>query len=465
MLKLNHAVGLDNEQKIHHPNWIFPEAAVDIYCENHPTLKCTEKKNPFDPNGPKVTAYAISQVNRGTFWNSYNILLCPRFFYEKDSLWGVLKEIDSGRSDKNNASVYKSSWGHTIYHELMHLDPVISNQETWDVRYGACNVAKLASQAGCTGNLTLPGWNYERGKVNSVNNADSWALFASAAYFQYILDLDAPGTAPDCDLSDPLPVFAEVEGILEPDGVMDAINSAATVPPDPSPDQIPAPDGPAPVMPIDPNSPPPGLATPYAGASAYYASLPDATSSSIVAFSSSSTAAPSQSGICQGNQINGACTGASYPTLAPDSGIQPPVCNKVDDPQNSLIRINSNKAKQAAADYCASLASNKIILGAGSDAPAPATIPGAAENNGQLALTVQFDIAGCPADKSSSTVDFTKMNSQECQQNFFTSISVVCASTSLYLAFKKIANVIFQVRKTSRSLTMIRTSLLKVVST
>ena len=245
----------------------------------------------------------------------------------------------------------------------------------------------------------------------------NWVLpeaVVGAAYFQNILKMDAPGTVPDCDLTKPFqaPTSMDIQGILEPDDEMDASLMSATVPPDPRPDQTPAPDGPTPMMPIDPNHPPPGLATPYPGASAYFASR-------ISSMNSSYTAAPSQSSACQANQIGGSCIGGSYPTLAPYSGMQPPICNKVDDPGNNLVRVNSDKAKQAAADYCSSLASNKIILSAGSNPPAPAMIPGTAEKNGHLALTVHFDVSGCPADKSASTVDFTKMSSDECQQNFF----------------------------------------------
>ncbi|KAL6716103.1 hypothetical protein ACLMJK_005669 [Lecanora helva] len=109
-----------------------------------------------------------------------------------------------------------------------------------------------------------------------------------------------------------------------------------------------------------------------------------------------------------------------------NSRIQPPICNKVDDTQNNLVRINADKAKQAAADYCARLASEKVVLDSGSSGPNPAIINDAAENNGQLALTVEFDVAGCPQDKSMSAVDFTKMSSDECQQNFYLSISELC---------------------------------------
>jgi len=190
-----------------------------------------------------------------------------------------------GQSDKSNASEYKMAWGHTIYHELMHLDPVIADKEVWDVAYGACNVARLAKKNGCTGDSKWPGWDPAHDKANSMNNADSFAFFASAAYFQDAFTLDKPGEAPDCDTSatDVADYTADVEGILYPPDDMVADLQNAQAPPDPSPDEIPAPDGPTPVYPIDPNSPPSGLATPFAGASAYFVSQPDASTTAAAA--------------------------------------------------------------------------------------------------------------------------------------------------------------------------------------
>ena len=72
-------------------------------------------------------------------------------------------------------------------------------------------------------------------------------------------------------------------------------------------------------------------------------------------------------------------------------------------------------------------------MSATSDNPEPSTVVGAAENGGMLSLTVQFDVAGCPDDKSMSTIDFTKMNSDECVQNLYLAVSTDCLSSVLPL--------------------------------
>ncbi|KAJ6596353.1 hypothetical protein DFH09DRAFT_1272819, partial [Mycena vulgaris] len=110
---------LKNEDKIHSPNWILPEAVVDVYCgDTHPTQQniCRWRKNPRNPSGPKVTAFASAWTERGWFYKTYNIVLCPRFFEEKTSLESILNDMKSGRIDPTNATAYKFSWGHTYYH-------------------------------------------------------------------------------------------------------------------------------------------------------------------------------------------------------------------------------------------------------------------------------------------------------------------------------------------------------------
>ena len=189
---------LSNEVKMHQPNWVFPEAVVEIYCgDTHPDRKvCNLRTNPKDPKGPKVTAFATSWTERGNFYNTYNIVLCPRFFKEKRSLESLLKDIKDGKEDGNNPDTYKKAWGHTIYHELTHLDPVVAAKEVWDPAYYACPARKLANQNGCSYNPARwkpPGWDESKhGPAHTLINADSWAFFASGSYFQKALKLGAP---------------------------------------------------------------------------------------------------------------------------------------------------------------------------------------------------------------------------------------------------------------------------------
>lgn len=277
---------LENEKNIHSPNSLFPEAVVDIYCgDTHPTKKnvCRLRTNPRDPNGPKVTQFATSWVSRGWFYNTYNVLLCDRFFNEKTSLESILHDMSTGAKEGSNASEYKFSWGHTIYHELMHLNPVISNEEVWDPAYGACPVAKLANQNGCSGNIlwTPPRWDNDNGDPHSLINADSWAFYASGAYFQKGANLTEPGRAiNDCGIysGENLQNFTASgldyapEGIKLPDDNRTDGTYYSEVPPDPAPENTPPDDPPTPSLPYVASDLPSDLATPF-DAAAYFATF------------------------------------------------------------------------------------------------------------------------------------------------------------------------------------------------
>ncbi|KAJ7452281.1 hypothetical protein FB451DRAFT_1409435 [Mycena latifolia] len=106
--------------------------------------------------------------------------------------------------------------------------------------------------------------------------------------------------------------------------------------------------------------------------------------------------------------------------MPPYSGPQPPSCYKANGPGTPDPRINDAKAQQAATDYCASLASNKDR---------------AAENNGDLALTVLYDVSACPTDKSTSTLDFTKFDAQSCFNNFYTTLAQFCGQDATWSSY------------------------------
>ncbi|KAL8650903.1 MAG: hypothetical protein Q9226_004946 [Calogaya cf. arnoldii] len=126
------------------------------------------------------------------------MVLCPRFFKEKKSLEALLKDIKDGKEDGYDPNTYKKAWGHTIYHELTHLDPVIAWKEVWDPAYYSCPARKLANQNGCAYNpvgWTPPKWNEKaHGPAHTLINADSWAFFASGSYFQKALELKEPAS-------------------------------------------------------------------------------------------------------------------------------------------------------------------------------------------------------------------------------------------------------------------------------
>ena len=302
------SAALENEEKIHNPNWFFPEAVVDVYCgDTAPTRKnvCRKRPNPRDPDGPWVTAFASAWTARGTFYNTYNVVLCPRFFEEKTSLESILADMNSGRKQASNASEYKFSWGHTIYHELMHLSPVIASEVVDDVVYGACPVAKLANQNGCSGSPVIwipPGWNVtKKGDPQSMINADSWSFFASGVYFQKAMQLTEPGRPEDdCGIyrGENLANFTYRGQEYDPEGILlPTVNRTdgtfnASIPPDPALENTPPEDPPTPLLPYKFSNLSSGLATPF-NAEAYFATYtPAALSNSSVPTLQSTTATP-----------------------------------------------------------------------------------------------------------------------------------------------------------------------------
>lgn len=145
--KIRHV--LDNEKKAHQ-DATWWNSNIYVYCGGDEDIQghkkgtiCKKKRG-----GKYVYPFASSWVDRG-WWNDYYIVLCPRLFAEKDSLFHTIAQMGQGMIDKTTASSYKFTWGHTYYHELMHLDPLVSPKETWDPAYGACKVADLAKKSGC----------------------------------------------------------------------------------------------------------------------------------------------------------------------------------------------------------------------------------------------------------------------------------------------------------------------------
>ena len=158
--------------------------------------------------------------------------------------------------------------------------------------------------------------------------------------------------------------------------------------------------------------------------------------SDVVHFTPSSTTSSLATDIatpspCLGNQIERNCVGASFPSETPYSGIRGPVCQSTKSNSDTCLRVNSDNAKQAAADYCETLAQQSIVLDAQATAPKPYSVSNAAENAGQVVLCVIFDISGCPTDMSQTPLEFTKLGDTECQDNFYLSISEACKSFSL----------------------------------
>ena len=174
--------------------------------------------------------------------------------------------MNIGEIDRNNGSAYKFTWGHTYYHELMHLDPVVASEQTYDPVYGACDIADLAAQNGCE-KKPYKYW----GEWSSLLNADSWAQFASTVYFQSVFNLGEPGR-PDCRMNS----FDEDNPELSWGGARDRQGdsfNAQSPPPAPA-SAGPSTPAPTPVLPYDPAAAiPKGVAAPYKDAVAFFEHL------------------------------------------------------------------------------------------------------------------------------------------------------------------------------------------------
>lgn len=171
-----------------------------------------------------------------------------------------------------------------------------------------------------------------------------------------------------------------------------------------------------------------GLFTPTMTEASIPTSFVSSSKSSFVSSSKSSTVGPAAptAGICSGNQVKGSCAQAHLPKTSANAGPQGPVCQKYGQGPNDSRRIDADKANQAAADYCAKLKQDGITLSEGSSSPAPYLVTGAAEGGGDLALTVLFYKESCPLDGSTSTLDFSSLDTAECQMNFYGMIDTMC---------------------------------------
>lgn len=145
------------------------------------------------------------------------------------------------------------------------------------------------------------------------------------------------------------------------------------------------------------------------------------------AASSTTEPSPSSAVACVGNQIEGSCSQASFPSSTPDSGLMTPICWKVGT--NNNLRFNASQAAQGVADYCATLISSNTIINAQHTAPVDGTVRGGAEKGGTIKLNILFDVNSC--DPGTSTADqkfdFAAMGQDTCYQNLYTALANACA--------------------------------------
>ncbi|KAI9690172.1 MAG: Ankyrin-2 [Bathelium mastoideum] len=142
----------------------------------------------------------------------------------------------------------------------------------------------------------------------------------------------------------------------------------------------------------------------------------------------SATGSPAPSS-CSGNQIEGFCTMASFPSATPDSGATSLICYKVDDKSNDYLLFNATQAAKGAADYCANLVSSGVVLSATSSSPAAGSLPNAAEKGGFVSFAVVFDVYSCDPGTTNDDqkLDFKKMGQDQCYHYLYTSIATSCA--------------------------------------
>ena len=98
-------------------------------------------------------------------------------------------------------------------------------------------------------------------------------------------------------------------------------------------------------------------------------------------------------------------------------------------------RLNSDKAPQAAATWCAAQISAGIILNAQSQPIAPDLTAGAAENGETMVISLAFDVSACPAAGSKTSIDFNALGQEACVADLWTAISEVCEEDSTWQGY------------------------------
>ena len=107
---------------------------------------------------------------------------------------------------------------------------------------------------------------------------------------------------------------------------------------------------------------------------------------------------------------------------------QPPSC--VTSP-----RLDAQAAQDAATQYCQNLIDSKAVLSGNTQNPAPGIQQGKTENGGSMALAVMFDQSLCSPDQSTSTLDFAAMGLDNCVENLYTNIQLVCSQDSTWVSY------------------------------
>ncbi|KAL9089636.1 MAG: hypothetical protein Q9165_005668 [Trypethelium subeluteriae] len=333
--------------------------------------------------------------------NNWYITFCPQYFQNSYALEmdDFINKINHSGYDMTVMEKFSSipwSRAEIFFHETMHMSKIVTSPKARDYAYRAQDVYTLAKK----NNTQL-----------AMANADSWSITALAIWAQKTFNLASPPSPYSAHT--PLPsAFQPTYDDSRPYDIL-YVDAGDVVPQGASP----VPQG-SPYF-VDTNLwdiIPPKTPDPASGTS----STPPPT---MTTMASSSAAAPS----CIDDQVEGSCTQGTYPSLGPDSGAQPPICDKADG-SGTWPRLNNASASSAAATYCSELISSSTVLNPTAAPPQPAIVGnGAAENNGHLAVAVIYDNSSCPQDGSNGELDFAGLGQEECEADLFEAINAMCA--------------------------------------
>lgn len=102
-----------------------------------------------------------------------------------------------GLVNTTNEEQLAANYGGAALHGLVELAPLVSpwylsginQQQTWSMYSGSQQATTLASEVGCTGELRIS--DYNKLTINTLTNADSWAQWINALYFQIQLNMNS----------------------------------------------------------------------------------------------------------------------------------------------------------------------------------------------------------------------------------------------------------------------------------
>lgn len=139
-----------------------------LFSSNAPRLDfiyfyCTDWQNHCDTS---VAAYTYSDL--GWVWNNHYIAFCAPWF-KMDSLATVMDRYKTSKDKQKVMEYFQRTSGGILFHEIWHMEDLVSSPQTKDHAYQAQPVWDLAK---------------DKGTWWATENADSYHLDAIAIYVQ-----------------------------------------------------------------------------------------------------------------------------------------------------------------------------------------------------------------------------------------------------------------------------------------